>query len=121
MLSTFKNNALKIGLSLFEPIDKILDIENCYLQKDPSNAIRLSIKDYALKNGLTFYNVRSWQGLLRNIIIRTSTTGDLMVIVIFKENDEEKVNGLLNHLKVSFPEITSLMFVINDKKNDLSH
>lgn len=111
-------NTNGLGFHLPGMFDKILDIEKCYLQKDPSNAIRLATKDYALKNGLTFYNVRNWEGLLRNIIIRTSTTGDLMVIVVFRENDREKVTGLLSHLKETFPEITSLMFVINDKKND---
>lgn len=107
-----------LGFHLPGMFDKILDIKKCYLQKDPSNAIRLATKDYALKNGLTFYNVRNWEGLLRNIIIRTSSTGELMVIVIFKDNEEANVNGLLNFLKESFPEISSLMFVINDKKND---
>jgi len=107
-----------LGFHLPGMFDKILDIEKCYLQKDPSNAIRLATKEYAVKNGLSFYNVRKWEGLLRNMIIRTSTTGDLMVIVIFKENDEEKVIGLMNFLKLSFSEISSLMYVINGKKND---
>jgi 23S rRNA (uracil1939-C5)-methyltransferase len=107
-----------LGFHLPGMFDKILDIEKCYLQKNPSNAIRLATKDYAIMNGLSFFNARSQEGLMRNIIIRTSTTGALMVIVIFKENDEEKVNGLMNFLNESFSEITSLMYVINGKRND---
>lgn len=107
-----------LGFHLPGMFDKILDIEECFLQKDPSNAIRLAVKSYAVKHGLTFYNVRKWEGLMRNIIIRTSSTGDLMVIVIFKDNEEEIINGLLGFLEKSFPEISSLMYIINDKKND---
>ena len=107
-----------LGFHLPGMFDKILDIEKCYLQKDPSNAIRLAVKDYALKNKVSFYNVRSWEGQLRNLLIRTSSTGDLMVIVVFKEDSSTEINGLMNFLKETFPEITSLMYVINDKKND---
>jgi len=112
------DNLNGLGFHLPGMFDKILDIEKCYLQKDPSNQIRLAVKEYALKNKLSFYNVRTWQGLLRNIIIRTSTTGDLMVVMVFREFDEPNVTGMLEFLKESFPEITSLMFVINGKKND---
>jgi len=106
-----------LGFHLPGMFDKILDIEHCYLQRDPSNDIRLAIKEYALNHQMSFYNVRNWEGLLRNIIIRTSRNGNLMVIVIFKE-ESDKNNGLLEFLGNRFPEITSLMFVINDKKND---
>ncbi|MCF6172002.1 MAG: 23S rRNA (uracil(1939)-C(5))-methyltransferase RlmD [Bacteroidales bacterium] len=106
-----------LGFHLPGMFDKILDIEQCYLQKDPSNAIRLAVKKYALEHGLTFYNVRRWEGLLRNLIIRTSGTGDLMVILVFRHDDMD-VAGLMQHLADRFPEITSLMYVINEKKND---
>ena len=106
-----------LGFHLPGMFDKILDIEHCYLQREPSNAIRLAVREYALENKLSFYNVRNWEGLLRNIIIRTSRNGDLMVIVIFRE-ETKKNNGLLEFLSDKFPEITSLMYVINDKKND---
>jgi 23S rRNA (uracil1939-C5)-methyltransferase len=106
-----------LGFHLPGMFDKILDIEHCYLQRDPSNPIRLAIKDYANKNGMSFYNVRNWEGLLRNIIIRTSRNGNLMVIIIFRE-ETTKNSGLLQFIVDSFPEITSLMYVINNKKND---
>jgi len=106
-----------LGFHLPGMFDKVLDVEHCYLQKDPSNAIRMAVKEYALENGLTFYNVRRWEGLLRNIIIRTSETGDLMVIVIFRYDDLD-IAELLQYLADKFPEITSLMYVVNEKQND---
>lgn len=98
--------------------DKILDVEKCYLQKDPSNTIRLETKDFALKNGLSFFNPRKQHGLLRTLMIRTSSTGELMVLVQFFEDDSEKRGLLLNHLKETFPEITALLYVVNPKPND---
>lgn len=98
--------------------DKILDIEKCHLQKDPSNAIRLETKNFAQKNGLTFFNPRNQYGMLRTLMIRTSSTGEIMVLVQFFEDDEVKRNLLLNHLAETFPEITSLLYVINQKQND---
>ncbi|MBU2996607.1 23S rRNA (uracil(1939)-C(5))-methyltransferase RlmD [Cellulophaga baltica] len=98
--------------------DKILDVKKCHLQEDPSNAIRLETKDFALKNGLTFFNPRNQHGLLRTMMIRTSSTGEIMVLVQFFENNVEKRELLLNHLKEKFPEITALLYVINSKKND---
>lgn len=106
-----------LGFHLPGMFDKILDIDHCYLQRDPSNDIRLAVKDYAIKNEMSFYNVRNWEGLLRNIIIRTSRNGNLMVIIIFRELTD-KNNDLLEFIADRFPEITSLMYVINDKKND---
>jgi 23S rRNA (uracil1939-C5)-methyltransferase len=106
-----------LGFHLPGMFDKILDIEKCYLQQDPSNAIRLAVKEYALEKGLTFYNERRWEGFLRNLIIRTTSTGDLMVIVVFR-NDDTDVAELMQFLAGRFPEITSLMYVINEKRND---
>jgi 23S rRNA (uracil1939-C5)-methyltransferase len=98
--------------------DKILDIKKCHLQKDPSNAIRLETKKFAIKNGLTFFNPRNQYGMLRTLMIRTSSNGEIMVLVQFFENDKEKKELLLNHLSITFPEITSLLYVINPKQND---
>ncbi len=106
-----------VGFHLPGLFDKILDIDHCYLQKDPSNDIRLFIKDFANTNGLSYYDVRNHEGLLRNLIIRTSSTNQLMVIVIFAY-DDTGVNNLLTALSEKFPEITSLMYVINGKKNE---
>ncbi|MGB5554233.1 MAG: 23S rRNA (uracil(1939)-C(5))-methyltransferase RlmD [Flavobacteriaceae bacterium] len=98
--------------------DKIFDIEKCHLQEDPSNTIRLEIKDFAIKNELPFFNPRNQHGLLRTIMIRTASTGELMVLLQFFEDDADKIELLLNHIKKSFPEITSLLYVINQKQND---
>lgn len=98
--------------------DKILDIKKCHLQADPSNAIRLETKDFAIKNGLSFFNPRHQHGMLRTLMIRTSSIGELMVLVQFFEDDRGKRDALLNHLAETFPEITSLQFVINQKQND---
>ena len=108
-----------LGFHIPGMFDKVVDVKNCYLQPEPSNSIRNSIREYALKNGLTFFNLKEKGGFLRNLIIRTSpTTGDVMVILSFYHEDEEKRVALLEHLKQKFPEITSLMYVINPKGND---
>ena len=98
--------------------DKIVDINKCHLQAEPSNAVRLAIKDYAFANDLSFFDIRGQVGFLRTLIIRTSTTGDVMVIVVFYHEDVEKREGLMAHLADKFPEVTSLMYVINEKGND---
>ena len=107
-----------LGFHLPGMFDRILDIENCYLQREPSNAIRLAARDFALEKEYEFYDVKTWDGYLRNLIIRTSSTGDLMVIMVFRYVDHIKMPALLDHLAENFPEITSLMYVINDKRND---
>lgn len=98
--------------------DKILDIKKCHLQADPSNAIRLETKAFATKNNITFFNPRNQYGMLRTLMIRTSSIGEIMVLVQFYENEETKRLLLLEHLKTTFPEITSLLYVINPKQND---
>jgi 23S rRNA (uracil1939-C5)-methyltransferase len=98
--------------------DKILDINKCHLQADPSNAIRLETKDFATKNDITFFNPRNQYGMLRTLMIRTSSIGEIMVLVQFYENDVSKRVLLLEHLKNTFPEITALLYVINPKQND---
>lgn len=108
------------GLGFHIPgfFDKVLDIDKCWLQDDVSNQIRNEIKLFAEKNEYSFFNLRSQEGLLRNLIIRTSTTGELMVIVVFFYNDKEKRENLLQHVAEKFPHITSLMYIINEKAND---
>ncbi|NOX85053.1 MAG: 23S rRNA (uracil(1939)-C(5))-methyltransferase RlmD [Chlorobi bacterium] len=110
-------NTNGLGFHLPGMFDKILDIEHCYLQKDPSNDIRVEVKKYALEHGLSFYNVRSQEGFLRNLIIRTAVTGDLMVIVVFGHESNE-IADVMDFVAERFPEITSLMYVVNEKKND---
>ncbi|MEW2921200.1 23S rRNA (uracil(1939)-C(5))-methyltransferase RlmD [Muricauda sp. ANG21] len=98
--------------------DKILDIKKCHLQQDPSNAIRLETKNFAQKNGLSFFDPKKQAGLLRTLMIRTASTGEIMVLVQFYEDNLEHRELLLNHLQTKFPEITALLYVINSKQND---
>ena len=107
-----------LGFHVPRLFDKIVDIKKCHLQDEPSNSVRLAIKEYALANDLSFFDIRNQEGFLRTLIIRTSTTGDVMVIVVFYHEDVEKREGLMAHLAEKFPEITSLMYVINEKGND---
>lgn len=98
--------------------DKILDIKKCHLQEDPSNAIRLEVKKFALDHGMPFFDPRKQEGLLRTLMIRTSSTGEIMVLFQFFEDNTEQRELLLNHIQQNFPKITSLLFVINSKQND---
>lgn len=120
--SGFKyDNMNGIGFHITGAFDKILPIETCHLMDDLHNRIRNAIRDYAFNHGLTFYDLRNHTGLLRDIIIRNSNTGEWMVIVQFhytEDGDEESAKALLKHLADSYPEITALMYVDNQKLND---
>ena len=107
-----------LGFHVQGMFDKVLNVNKCWLQPDPSNEIRNAVKDYATKNKLAFYDLRNKEGFLRNLIIRTTTIGELMVIVNFFSEDIEKREDLLNFLYTKFPQITSLLYVINQKGND---
>ncbi|MDP3398167.1 MAG: 23S rRNA (uracil(1939)-C(5))-methyltransferase RlmD [Bacteroidales bacterium] len=107
-----------LGFHIAGLFDKVLDIEHCYLQPSPSNEIRLFVKQFAMKNGYTFFDLREQTGFLRTMVIRTSTTGEVMVIVVFANENKEDRERLLDALKVNFPAITSLNWIINGKKND---
>ena len=107
-----------VGFHVPGLFDKVIDIKKCYLQAEPSNAVRNFIRDYAIEHELSFYDIREQAGFLRTLIIRTSSTGEVMVIVTFGEENREAREGLLNALVQQFPEITSLMYVINEKMND---
>lgn len=98
--------------------DKVIDVNTCYLQAEPSNAIRNFIREYALAGDFSFYDIREQSGFLRTLIIRTSSTGEVMVIVTFGREERENREALLHALQERFPEITSLMYVINEKLND---
>ncbi|UPS90797.1 23S rRNA (uracil(1939)-C(5))-methyltransferase RlmD [Bizionia sp. M204] len=98
--------------------DKILDIKKCHLQADPSNAIRNAVREFAIANELAFFNTRNQHGLLRTMMIRTSSTGDIMVMIQFFKEDKIKRELLLDYLAETFPEITSLQYVVNEKAND---
>ena len=106
------------GFHIPGAFDKVLDIEKCHLQDDLGNRIRLFVKDYGKKNGYTFYDLRNQFGLLRTLMIRIASTGEVMVVMVFGEEDMPRINALLEALKAEFPEITSLHYVINTKVND---
>ena len=107
-----------LGFHVGKFFDKVLDIKECHLQREPSNAIRLFIKDFCLKNGLEFYNIRENRGFFRNVFVRTTEDGQVMLILCFARPDETPRNALLDALKAEFPQITSLYYVVNEKLND---
>ena len=107
-----------LGFHIPNMFDKVLDIEKCWLQADPSNAIRLEIKRFCMERGYSFYNARAHTGLMRNIIIRTASTGEIMLIVVFGEDQPAEIREVMSHIRERFPEITSLIYMVNLKWND---
>jgi len=114
-------NKNALGFHVPGMFDKIININKCWLQGDPSNQIRNFIKQYADEHNLEFFDRKIQSGLLRNIIVRSSTTSDLMLIVCFFMEEKEKREKLLAAIAAEFPQITSLMYVINEKGNDTIH
>ena len=107
-----------LGFHIAGAWDKVLDIHKCHLQQDPSNAIRNTLKAYALSQGYTFYNPRTHTGWLRTIMIRITSLGELMVVIQFLEEQQHEREQLLDYLLAQFPQITSLQYIINNKPND---
>ncbi|MBI5370794.1 MAG: 23S rRNA (uracil(1939)-C(5))-methyltransferase RlmD [Sphingobacteriales bacterium] len=98
--------------------DKVVDIETCYLQAEPTNAIRLFVKEYGKANGWPFYDIRNHTGFLRTMQVRLCSTGELMVNIVLAEEDEKKISRLMEAVMKKFPSITSLLYTINTKWND---
>lgn len=111
-------NANGLGMHLPGMFDRIVDIENCYLQPEPSDSIRLFMRNYGISRGLSFYDARIHQGFLRNVTIRNTSTGETMVIIAFGYDDAQEISRLTAELMATFPGITSLFTVINGKRND---
>lgn len=107
-----------LGFHIPEMFDKVLDINKCWLQEDLSNQIRNSIREFCLQNGYSFFDLREQHGLMRTLIIRNTSIGEWMVVVVFYEDEPEKKEKLLNFLAEKFPQITSLLYIINQKAND---
>lgn len=107
-----------VGFHIPGMFDKVLDIDKCWLQDDISNQVRNFVRDYCHEKGYTFFNLKFKGGLMRTLIIRTSTTGELMVIVVFYEDDKEAQEDILNAIAHRFPQITSLLYILNEKAND---
>ncbi len=118
-MSGMDENGLNgLGFHIPRLFDKILDIKTCYLQPEPSNSIRLAIKAFAQQHHYSFYDQRKRTGFLRNLIIRNSGTNEVMVILVVNHDDRERIYAILDYLGECFPQITSLMYVINSKLND---
>ncbi|MFA6334289.1 MAG: 23S rRNA (uracil(1939)-C(5))-methyltransferase RlmD [Bacteroidales bacterium] len=107
-----------LGFHISGLFDKVLDVQKCYLQPEPSNSLRLFIRDFAIKNDLPFFDLKKQTGFLRNMVVRTSTTGEFMLIMVFAYDDRELRGLILNAVIEKFPEIASINYIINDKKND---
>ena len=107
-----------LGFHVPGMFDKVIDLQKCHLQKEPSNKIRIAVRKYAKENNLEFFDIRNQTGLLRNLIIRTSTTNELMVLMQFYKNDKIEIEKIMIFLRDSFPEISSLLFTINKKANN---
>lgn len=112
------SNSGALGFHIPTLFDKVLNIEHCALQEDPSNDIRLAIRDYAFEHELSFYDIRNHTGLLRNIVIRNSTQGEWMLVVIVAEERTDLLFPLLDYIHNRFQQITSLQYIINTKLND---
>jgi len=111
-------NMNALGFHIPGRFDKILDVNHCWLQDEPSNTLRNAIRNFAIQNGYSFYDLKAHEGALRNLIIRTSSTGEVMVIVVFAYATQDEIDRLMQHIDSNFPEITSLLYIVNQKKND---
>ena len=115
------NEALQmdaLGFHIPGRFDKILDIRHCWLQAEPSNSLRNSIREFVIAQGYTFYDLKGHSGALRNLIVRTSSTGEVMVIVVFAFASDEEINKLMAYINSTFQAVTSLLYIVNQKKND---
>ena len=107
-----------LGFHIPGAFDKVLDIKKCWLQDDLSNRIRLFVRQYALAKGYEFYDIKAQQGLMRTLMVRIASTGAVMLIVVFARPEQEKIDDLMGAIAAEFPEITSLLYVVNQKVND---
>ncbi|MDE6249217.1 MAG: TRAM domain-containing protein, partial [Paramuribaculum sp.] len=107
-----------LGFHIPGAFDKVLDIKECHLQDSLGDRIRLFVREYGLKHGYAFYDLRTQTGLLRTLMIRIASTGEVMVVVVFGENNQTAIDDILEAIAVKFPEITSLQYVVNTKCND---
>lgn len=107
-----------LGFHIPGAFDKVLDIKKCWLQDDLSNRTRLFVRQYALAKGYEFYDIKAQQGLMRTLMVRIASTGEVMLIVVFARPEQEKIDDLMGAIAAEFPEITSLLYVVNQKVND---
>ncbi len=119
-ISSDVTDMVKEGVGFHIPglFDKVVDVEKCHLQAEPTNEIRNFVRQFTLSNKMSFFDIREQHGLLRNLIVRNTTTGGLMVIVVFFEYDADSIGLLMNAIAEAFPSITSLFYIVNSKRND---
>lgn len=117
----FNNQPGAAGFHVRGFFDKVVEIDTCHLQEEPTNFIRKAVAAYVLANELPFYNIKTHEGWIRNLLVRSSTTGELMVNMVIAYEDKEHRIALLDQLLQSFPEITTLLYTINGKRNDSLH
>ena len=113
-----ETDRMGLGFHVGKFFDKVLDIKQCHLQAEPSNAIRLFIKKFCIENGYEFYNIRENHGFFRNMFVRTNEAGDVMLIVCFAKDDKPRIQALLDAVYAEFSQISSLYYVVNEKLND---
>ena len=113
-----ENDPGAVGFHVPTVFDKVLPIEHCVLQPEPSNRIRTALRDYAIAHNIPFYDIRNHTGYLRNVVIRNTSTGELMIVVIVADDKPEMLTPMMEFLKKEFPEATSLLYIINNKFND---
>jgi len=118
MLGENREASPGLGFHVSGRFDKVLDLSRCYLQADPSNQIRLAVREFALANDYPFFDLREQHGSLRSLIVRTTAPGELMVILIFFDETQEKIIKMMDFILSRFPKISSLYYVINPKGND---
>ena len=107
-----------LGFHIPGGFDKVLDIKRCWLQDDISNEIRLFLKQYCIEHGYSFYDIKANEGLMRMVMIRVASTGEIMLVVVFSEPNQQAIHDVMGAIKTQFPQITSLMYVVNMKVND---
>ena len=112
------NDKEALGFHIPGMFDKVINIKKCHLQKDPSNEIRLAVEQFSKEHNLTYFDIRNQTGLLRNLMIRNTSTNELMVLVQFFEENKSSIKLVMEHLKIKFPEITSLLYIVNKKANN---
>lgn len=110
-----------VGFHIPGRFDKVLDVHACWLQDDLTNRIRNEVKRYALENGISFFNLRSQEGALRNLVVRNTSKGEWLLVFSFGQPLDDALKNLMEHIRKTFPEVTALLYVINQKKNDTIH
>lgn len=111
-------NAEGLGFHVQGMFDRVIDIEKCWLQRAPSNEIRNEVRKFTRRDGYNYYNCRTHEGIMRNLMVRTSTIGETMAVVVFAKHDTKLIEDLMQHIDKMFPDLTSLQYVVNEKFND---